>query len=132
MKLFTKDELTERELELMCLLWKNDKPLTFSDIQNSTTNISKNSIHKILNKLMDMGFVKVAGTVTIGKAVNRMFTNAISAEEYTWHQMNKIFKPKENKSPLTPLLLYLVKNKKYNEKIKTELRNIVETMEEDE
>ena len=122
-------ELTNKEFKVMCVLWNSERPLTFQELLDKLSDVSWNSINKIINKLMEEGYIKIAGAVTIKKSVNRLYTYSTTAEEYTWQQMHKIFQNTDDKSPLSPLLLYLTGNKKYNKEVKEELRAIIESID---
>jgi predicted transcriptional regulator len=121
-----KKNLTDREFEIMEALWKSDRPLHATELMERTSNISANSIHRIISHLLSRGYIKIAGTVQISKSTSRLYAPLISAEEYTWDQMNKIFKTDSGKSPISPLIMYLAKkNKKKTEDLKQELLDII-------
>ena len=64
----SKINLTEREYEIMQILWQNSKPMLASEIMKAADNTSNNSVHHILNKLMEKELVKVVGNVKIVKS----------------------------------------------------------------
>jgi len=125
-----KKNLTEREFEIMEALWKSDRPLHAGELMERTSTISANSIHRIISHLLSRGYIKIVGTVQISKVNSRLYAPLISAEEYTWEQMNKIFKKEDGKSPVFSLLKYLAKkNKNKTEDLKQELLDIINNMD---
>jgi len=62
--------LTKNEQEIMDLLWKENKPLSRSDIINLSTERSwkASSIHILLNQLLEKGAICVNGFVKTGTA----------------------------------------------------------------
>ncbi|AMJ40474.1 BlaI/MecI/CopY family transcriptional regulator [Anaerotignum propionicum] len=76
--------LTKNEQEIMDLLWKENKPLSRSDIINLSTERSwkASSIHILLNQLLEKGAICVNGFVKTGKNYGRTFSPAFTEEEY--------------------------------------------------
>lgn len=125
-----KKNLTVREFEIMEALWKSDRPLHAAELMERTSTISANSIHRIISHLLARGYIKIAGTVQISKSTSRLYAPLLSAEEYTWEQMNKIFKTDNGKSPVFSLLKYLAKkNRKKTDELKQELLDIINDMD---
>ncbi|MBE6057481.1 BlaI/MecI/CopY family transcriptional regulator [Clostridium sp.] len=87
--------LTKKELEIMEILWKEQKPLTSSEIVELSQNSSwkDSSIHILLNALLKKELIKVDNFKQKGKTYARTFLPAISFEEYTVSQIqqNKSF-----------------------------------------
>lgn len=126
----SKINLTEREYEIMEILWQSQKPMLASDIMEVAENTSGNSVHKILNKLMEKGFVKVAGNVKVVKSQSRLYAPAISAVEYIAIQSEEIFKSTTKKFDLKNFLLCLTKkNKSRNNEIIDEIKSFIEEYE---
>ena len=74
--------LTEKEYEIMQILWKSEKPMLASEVMKQAKSASNNSIHHLLNRLMEKGFVKVAGNIKVVKAQSRLYAPALSAPDY--------------------------------------------------
>lgn len=126
----SKINLTEREYEIMEILWQSKKPMLASDIMEAAENTSGNSVHKILNKLMEKGLVKVAGNVKVVKSQSRLYAPAVSAVEYIAIQSGEIFKSTTKKFDLKNFLLCLTKkNKSRNDEIINEIKSFIEEYE---
>ncbi|MDO5389453.1 MAG: BlaI/MecI/CopY family transcriptional regulator [Clostridia bacterium] len=129
----SKVNLTEREYEVMEILWRNPKPMLASDIMEVTKSTSNNSVHHILNKLMEKGFVKVAGNVKVVKSQSRLYAPAVSAMEYIVMESDEIFKSTAKKFDLKSFLFCLTKsnksNKGRNDEIINDIKNFIEEYE---
>lgn len=126
----SKINLTEKEYEIMQILWQNSRPMLASDIMEAAENTSSNSVHHILNKLMEKGFVKVAGNIKVVKSQSRLYAPTVSAVEYIAMQSGEIFKHTTKKFDLKNFLLCLTKkNKSKNDEIISEIKSFIEEYE---
>ncbi len=82
-KMFT---LTKRELEIMELLWEAGEPMDRAAMikasQDRPCSWNPNSIHLILNAMMDKGAIEVEGIVQGSRKLARTFGTLVSKEEY--------------------------------------------------
>lgn len=76
--------LTKNELEILELMWKQNKPLTRTEIINHSPERSwkASSIHILLNKLLEKEAIIVDGFTKTGKNYGRTFSPSLSQEEY--------------------------------------------------
>lgn len=125
-----KINLTEKEYEVLQILWQNPKPMLASDIMAEISNASHNSVHHILNKLMGKGLVKVVGNVKVVKSQSRLYAPAMSVAEYIAVQSGEIFKSTTKNFDLKNFLLCLTKkNKNKNDEIISEIKSFIEEYE---
>jgi len=77
-------ELTKSELEVMHVLWREDRPLSRSEIISLSEQKTwrDSSIHILLNGLLGKGAIKEAGFVRSGKVWGRLYAANISCEDY--------------------------------------------------
>lgn len=77
-------KLTKSEMEIMDLLWKEQRPLCRSEIIALSPDRSwkAGSIHILLNSMLDKGAVQVAGFVQSTKNYARTFLPQLTSEEY--------------------------------------------------
>ena len=59
--------LSEREMNVMQVLWKYEKPMTVTEIVESEKELTTPTVHTVLRKLLDKGYVQVIDTVQTGK-----------------------------------------------------------------
>ena len=104
--------LTEKEYEVMEILWGNKKPMLASEITKSVSMASGNSTHHLLNRLMEKGVVKVAGNVKIVKAQSRLYMPAFTVAEFAAMQTAGLFKATSDKIEIKEFLNYLLKKNK--------------------
>lgn len=77
-----KYQLTNRELDIMNILWKNSKPLIALDIAHISEDIPMNTVQATLKKLLNKKFIKVADIVYSSNVLSRAYEPAISAADY--------------------------------------------------
>lgn len=76
--------LTPNELEIMELMWRENRPLSRTDIIELSPDRSwkASSIHILLNKMLDKDAIKVDGFVRTGKNYGRTYSPALSNVDY--------------------------------------------------
>ena len=76
--------LTKNELEVMDVFWEADKPLSRAELLNLSVDKSwkANSVHILLNSLLNKGALREAGFARSGKTYGRTFAPAVTCEEY--------------------------------------------------
>lgn len=122
-----KTHLTSKEYEIMQVLWNSDKPLLMSEITKLTKSVSVNSMHPMINHLIDKGLVKVVGNIKVVKVPSRLYAPAISAEDFSAMQSSYMFKNLNKKFDLRNFLLCFTKRYKMNEdEIVNELEKFIE------
>lgn len=81
----------KNELEVMQVLWAENRPLTHHEIVDLSPNRTwkASTIHFILNGLMAKSAVKVCGSVLSGKIYARQYAAAISKDAYEASQIEQ-------------------------------------------
>jgi len=77
-------ELTKSEMEIMDVLWDSDRPLSRSDLLETSENKSwkDSSVHILLNGLLAKNAIQEVGLVKRGKTFGRIFSPTMTREEY--------------------------------------------------
>ena len=77
-------ELTKSELEIMNVIWKENRPLTRGEIlkYSSDKTWKDSSVHILLNGLMKKKAIVAAGFAKSGKTYGRVYAANISGEDY--------------------------------------------------
>ena len=65
--------LSEREMNVMQVLWKYENPMTVTEIVESEKELTTPTVHTVLRKLLDKGYVQVIDTVQTGKVFARRY-----------------------------------------------------------
>ena len=77
-------ELTKSEMEIMDVLWNENKPLSRSDLleRSEEKTWKDSSVHILLNGLLQKGAIQEAGLVKRSKTYGRVFSPTLTREEY--------------------------------------------------
>jgi BlaI family penicillinase repressor len=76
--------LTKNELEIMDVLWEQQRPLSRGELLSLPKNKTwmDSSVHILLNSMLKKGAIREAGFVKCGKTCGRVYEAAFSCEEY--------------------------------------------------
>lgn len=66
-------KLTEREMDILNILWSSDKPLIASDIAKTGNSLSINTVQAVLRNLLSKKLVEVADVVYSGTVISPLF-----------------------------------------------------------
>ena len=55
--------LTQREMDVMTILWKSETPLVASEIANSNSSLNINTVQAVIRKLLNKKYIVVADIV---------------------------------------------------------------------
>ena len=66
-------QLNPRELDVLNILWKLDRPLTSTDIVNEQRGLTQSTVIAVLRKLLQINLVEVAGVTHSGKVLSRTY-----------------------------------------------------------
>ena len=77
----------------MTIFWSMDKPLTASEIlqHRKEGTWAANSIHPLLNKLLENGYIAVCGSQRVAKVNSRLYEAKVSLSDYITNQVSEVF-----------------------------------------
>lgn len=75
-------KFSRQQLEVMKILWGNDKPLIASDIVKQNANFNINTVQACLRVLIKAEAIEVADIVYSGTVLCRSYRPLISKDEY--------------------------------------------------
>ena len=77
-------ELTKSEMEIMDVLWESSVPMSRADLlaHSEEKTWKDSSVHILLNGLLQKGAIQEAGLVKRIKTYGRVFSPALTREEY--------------------------------------------------
>jgi len=105
-------KLTGRELDIMQVIWSENRPIIATDIL-SKINDDKISIFTVQNNLKSLvrnGFIKINSFTIVNKSNTREYVATISADEYAVECFKSNFPRYKKKEPtLSELMLSLLK-----------------------
>ena len=96
--------LSEREMNVMQVLWKYEKPMTVTEIVESEKELTTPTVHTVLRKLLDKGYVQVIDTVQTGKVFARRYKAKKTQDEEIEEKIEKKDKPEELYSKLAEVM----------------------------
>lgn len=122
--------LSPNELEVMDLLWTEDRALTRTEIINLSPNKSwkPSTIHLLLNSLLKKEVIRVDGFKQTGKNYGRTFAAAITRAAYTAQELSQRF-PKDATSgqvDFVGVFAAMVKDTQIDEATLNELQQILD------
>lgn len=122
------EHLTKKEHEIMKILWMSEKPMLISEIHSRVKNVAGNSVHPMINNLINKGYIKVMGNVRVVKTPSRLYAPAVTIDEYMAIQFSEMCR--ENNRPLafTGFLNYIFR---HNRSKKAEMLAELETFVND-
>ena len=105
-----KNPLSPNEFKIMQLLWRENRPLSRPEIIELLPDRAwnPNSIHLILNNMIEKGVVDVSGITRCGRGYGRTYAATVSNLEYavlTLRDAAPEFTPDELVKGVLPLLL---------------------------
>lgn len=74
--------LTKRELDIMNIFWKENKPLIASDFPKFDSSLTVNTVQAYLKKLKKKELIEVDSIVYSGTVLTRSYKSIISQEEF--------------------------------------------------
>jgi predicted transcriptional regulator len=107
--------LTEREMDIMRILWESEKPLVASEITKVDSSLSSNTVQSVLRKLLEKNFIEVADIVYSGTVLTRSYRPTISKKDLLIEQFLNQYISNNSNIPLPNLVATLLKHEK-NEK----------------
>lgn len=104
-------QISEREKDVMTILWHIDKPLTASAITEKKDGLSINTVQSVLRNLLKKQYIEVAEIVYSGTVLTRSYKPLITAEQYAADQLHALRLNTLNFSTLN-FIDHLLKNDK--------------------
>ena len=77
-----KKRLTNKQMDVMNILWENDKPMAASEILKANEKLNINTIHACIRKLLEEEYVKVAYIDYSVNVMSRYFMTKVSKGKY--------------------------------------------------
>lgn len=116
--------LTNREKEIMDILWSSTKSLVASDIAKQGENMSLNTVQAILRKLLQHKLIKVDDIVYSGTVLTRAYVATISKESF---EIQRLLSEQKNLSASRFVATFL-ENEADPQKKLEEINNIEELL----
>lgn len=122
-------KISEREKDIMYVLWHTEESLTASLIAEKGNGLSINTVQAAVRSLMKKGYIEIADIVYSGTVLTRSYRPIVSAEQYAAYQLQTMQMNTLNFSTLN-FVDHLVKND--GRTILNDLEDIIRRMKEQE
>ena len=105
-----KNPLSQNEFKIMQLLWKENRPLSRPEIIELLPDRewNPNSIHLILNNMIEKGVIRVEGMTRCGRGYGRTYASTMTNLEYAVALLREAtpeLDPDQRLTGVLPLLL---------------------------
>ena len=77
-----KKYITDRDLDILQIMWRHSGSMTASEICRQDDTLTMNTAQAVLRKLLREGFIEVADIVYSGTVLTRSYKPAIMAADY--------------------------------------------------
>lgn len=82
--------LSDRELDVMQILWASEKPMIASDILKQNPSLNINTVQASIRKLLSREMIRIADIVYSGTVLCRSYEPVISCEQYMLIELNSV------------------------------------------
>ncbi len=123
-------KLTNRELEVMRILWAAEKPLMVSEIVQKDKNGTIYSVQRIIQNLIKKDMVAVEGIAYNKKALGRTFKPLVSSEVVELSNIQEMLGNMVSKDITASHLIAALLPSDNDEKTLNELNNLEEIIRE--
>ena len=82
--------ITDRELDIMNVFWKNGEPMIASEIVAKSPELSISTVQISLKKLMEKGYLQVADIVYSGKVLTRRYEAIRTTNSYIIDEIDTV------------------------------------------
>lgn len=115
--------MNERELDVLSILWRVNKPMTATDIVNAKRGLTQSTVTAILRILLNENIVEVTGVTHSGKVLSRLYQPTEKAKEKVLEHFVAQYQSINNVIPASELCMEII-SKTDKTKIK-ELKTIL-------
>ncbi len=127
-------QMNPRELDVLNLLWKSDKPMTAIDIVNAGSGLTQSTVSAVLRKLLIAGMVDVVGVTHSGKVLSRTYRPTEASKELILQSFTENYSSFSNVISESSMCVAILKTSQNTKKAKDELerlKKMLETYEKD-
>lgn len=120
-----RDFLNQRELDVMHILWNLESPLTAAEIVEENQELTVITVQKVLQKLLEKGYIEIRDSVISGKRPARRFAAKISPEDFFSGQINTFLPEKKKPAFCRGFMAALFNNSEADEDMLAELEDFI-------
>lgn len=119
-------KITNREKDILEVLWDSDTPLLASDIPKENPNLSISSVQLGLRNLLNKNLIEVAAIIYSGTVLSRSYRPLISKEDFINYSLINSFKNLDKAINTKNIVATLLKQEKNEANTILELEQLLE------
>lgn len=119
-------KVTDRERDILDVLWASDKPLLASDIPKINASLSISSVQLALRNLLSKKIIEVADIVHSGTVLSRSYRPLISKEDFISNEVISKFANLDKTLTTRNIVATLLKHEKNESETIKELEKLLE------
>ena len=129
-RLFETQNITNRDFDILNILWESPVPLTASEIFRKNNELTMNTIQAVLRKLLRNGFIEVADVVYSGTVLCRSYCPVISSDEFALSKITADYKTYGKNLCKTSLVASLLDVEETPQQIKADIQDLEDMLAE--
>jgi predicted transcriptional regulator len=118
--------LTDREMDVMKILWSNKEPLVASEIARKGDSLSNNTVQSVLRKLLEKKYIVVDDIVYSGTVLTRSYKPIVLKKDLLLEQFLSQFNKDDDTIPIPSLVGTLLKHEKNEKETIEKLEKLLE------
>lgn len=118
--------MSQREKDIMKILWEADTSLTASEICAKNESLSINTVQAVLKKLLKKDYIQIADIVYSGTVLTRSYVAKISSDEYATIQVRELYQFTGKKGVVSNLVSHLLDGEDNEEETIQKLEEMLE------
>lgn len=118
--------LTNREVDILNILWNAEKPLIASEIVKFDDTLTINTVQSVLKKLMNKKLIEVSDIVYSGTVLCRSYKPTVDSKEFTLNQFVTQFQNSQKTLKLPVFISAMLEIEEDEEAAIQELEKILE------
>lgn len=122
-------KLTQRDLDVLSVLWDSPRPLTASEVTAANPTLIKNTVQPVLRKLLKNKLIQVADIVYSGTVLSRSYIPSVSKEEISLHRLSAEYRLLEKNVSKASFVSLLLKTEPDHEKFMADLHELEALLE---
>lgn len=122
-------KLTNRDLDVLDVLWDSEKPMTASEIVAANPTLKKNTVQPTLRKLLKNELIQVADIVYSGTVLSRSYIPSMSRKEFSLYRLSSEYRQLEKDVSKASFFSFLLKTEEDPDRFQEDLRQLEELVE---
>lgn len=118
--------LTDREMDVMKILWSSKEPLVASEVAKKGDSLSNNTVQSVLRKLLEKKYIVVADIVYSGTVLTRSYKPIVLKKDLLLEQFVSQFNKDDDTIPIPSLVGTLLKHEKNEKETIEKLEKLLE------